>query len=34
VTTWKGTVDGAFLAGLKNAYIERILKLAQDENQF
>lgn len=33
VTTWKGMVDGAFLAGLKNSYSERILKLAQDEDQ-
>ena len=33
VTTWKGKVDGGFLAGLKDAYAKRILKLAQDENE-
>ncbi len=33
VTTWKGKVDGEFLAGLKNAYGQRILKLAQDKDQ-
>jgi aldehyde:ferredoxin oxidoreductase len=33
VTTWKGKVDGEFLAGLKDAYARRILKLAQNEGQ-
>lgn len=33
VTTWKGKVDGEFLAVLNNAYGQSILKLAQDEGQ-
>jgi aldehyde:ferredoxin oxidoreductase len=33
VTTWKGQVDGDFLAGLKNAYSQSIIKLVQDEDQ-
>jgi aldehyde:ferredoxin oxidoreductase len=28
VTTWKGRVDGKFLAALKNEYAKRILRLA------
>jgi aldehyde:ferredoxin oxidoreductase len=33
VTTWKGKVDGEFLAELKNAYGRSILRLAQDEDR-
>ncbi len=33
VTTWKGKVDGEFLAELKNAYAQRILKQAQGEDK-
>jgi aldehyde:ferredoxin oxidoreductase len=33
VTTWKGKVDGDFLAGLKNAYSKAILTLARQEDQ-
>jgi aldehyde:ferredoxin oxidoreductase len=33
VTTWKGRVDGDFLAGLKNAYSKAILTLARQEDQ-
>ena len=30
VTTWKGKVDGEFLAGLKDAYAKRILELGAE----
>lgn len=33
VTTWKGKIDGEFLAELQNAYGQSILHLAQDEDQ-
>jgi aldehyde:ferredoxin oxidoreductase len=33
ITTWKGKVDGEFLAAFKNAYGQSISNLSQDKNE-